>query len=81
MGFDAHRGTKNVYVSVPRERLTPGGAFPEGTILVKAARTGGVMTLAAIMRRIQGVDPAHGDREFTVYKRESADAPVATSSP
>ena len=80
VGFDAHRGTKNVYVSVPRERLTPGGEFPEGTILVKAARTDGVMTLAAIMRKIQGVDPAHGDWEFTEYKRESADAAFATSS-
>ena len=57
VGFDAHRGTKDVYVSVPRGRLTRGGEFPEGTILVKAARTDGVMTLAAIMRKIQGVEP------------------------
>ena len=80
VGFDAHRGTKDVYVSVPRGRLTRGGEFPEGTILVKAARTDGVMTLAAIMRKIQGVNPAHGDWEFTEYKRESAAAPFATSS-
>jgi hypothetical protein len=79
VGFDAHRGTKDVYVSVPRERLTPGGGFPDGTILVKAARTGGVISLAAIMRKIQGVDPAHGDWAFTEYKRDGPDAPFATT--
>lgn len=80
VGFDAHRGTKNVYVSVPRGRLTRGGDFPEGTILVKAARTDGVITLAAIMRKIRGVDPDHGDWEFIEYKRASADATFATDS-
>ena len=34
VGFDAHRGVKHVYVSVPRERLTPGGAYPDGTRVV-----------------------------------------------
>jgi hypothetical protein len=80
VGFDAHRGTKDVYVSVPRERLSPGGEFPVGTILVKAARTDGVITLAATMRKIQGVDPAHGDWEFVEYKRSGADAAFATSA-
>jgi Cytochrome P460 len=78
VGFDAHRGTKNVYVSVPRDRLTRGGEFPNGTTIVKAARNGGVITLAAIMRKIQGVDPAHGDWEFVEYKRGSADTAFAT---
>lgn len=78
VGFDAHRGTKNVYVSVPRERLTRGGAYPDGTILVKAARTDGEITLAATMRKIQGVDPAHGDWEFVEYKRASPGAAFAT---
>jgi len=80
VGFDAHLGTKDVYVSVPRERLTRGGEFPDGTILVKAARTGGDITLAAIMRKIQGIDPAHGDWEFVEYKRASPDAAFATSA-
>ena len=80
VGFDAHRGTKEVYVSVPRERLTPGGEFPVGTILVKAARNDGVITLAATMRKIQGADPAHGDWEFVEYKRASADAAFATDA-
>ncbi len=80
VGFDAHRGTKDVYVSVPRERLTRGGEFPAGTILVKAARTDGVMTLAAIMRKTRGADPAHGDWEFVEYKRSSPDAAFATDA-
>jgi Cytochrome P460 len=79
VGFDAHLGTKDVYVSVPRERLSPGGEFPAGTVLVKAARTGGEITLAAIMRKIEGVDPAHGDWEFVEYKRSGASADFATS--
>jgi Cytochrome P460 len=80
VGFDAHRGTKDVYVSVPRERLTRGGTYPDGTILVKAARSGGNIVLAAVMRRIQGVDPAHGDWEFVEYKRASPGAAFATSA-
>jgi hypothetical protein len=78
VGFDAHRGVKDVYVSVPRERLTRGGEFPVGTILVKAARTDGEITLAATMRKIRGADPAHGDWEFVEYKRASPGAPFAT---
>ena len=78
VGFDAHRGTKDVYVSVPAARLTRGGTYPDGTILVKAARTDGEIRLAAIMRRIQGVDPAHGDWEFVEYKRASPGAAFAT---
>lgn len=80
VGFDAHSSTKNVYVSVPRERLVRGGDFPVGTILVKAGRVGGEITLAAIMRKIQGVDPAHGDWEFVEYKRSGGDAPFTTSA-
>ena len=67
-------------MSVPRERLSRGGEFPEGTILVKVARTEGEITLAAIMRKIQGVNPAHGDWEFVEYKRSGAGAPFATSA-
>ena len=79
-GFDAHRSTKDVYVSVPRERLRRGGEFPVGTIIVKAGRTGGEITVAAVMRKLQGVEPAHGDWEFVEYKRSGADAPFATSA-
>jgi hypothetical protein len=80
VGFDAHSSTKDVYVSVPRERLHRGGGFPVGTIVVKAGSNGGEITLAAIMRKIQGVDPAHGDWEFVEYKRSGAGEPFSTSA-
>jgi len=84
VGFDAHRGTKNVYVNQPLGRLRgPGGdqrlPYPAGTILVKAARGDGGLTLVAVMRKIQGVDPAHGDWEWVEYKRSSDGQPFATN--
>src|SRR5688572_9895364 len=33
VGFDAHRGTKNVHISVGRRRAP----YPDGTVIVKAA--------------------------------------------
>lgn len=70
---DPHSGTKNVYASVP-----PGsdGAFPDGAVVVKDANRPGRdhLGLVAVMRKIAGVDPAHGDWEFVEYARESADA-------
>jgi hypothetical protein len=71
---DPHSGTKNVYASVPPG---PDGVFPDGAIVVKVAnRPGrGHLGLVAVMRRVAGVDPAHGDWEFVEYARESADAP------
>ncbi len=83
VGFDAHLGTKNVRVNRDRDRLAQTGAgerrpYPEGTILVKEARTGDFVSLVAIMRKISGTDPAHGDWVFIEYKRSSADAPFTT---
>lgn len=80
VGFDAHLGTKDVYVSVPRERLRPGSDYPDGTIVVKAARDGADITLVAIMRKIQGVDPGHGDWEFVEYKRPGGAGSFATDA-
>jgi Cytochrome P460 len=68
VGFDAHRGTKEVYIR-------PSGAeapFPDGTIVVKAARDGDFLRLVAIMRKISGSDPEHGDWRFVEYQRASA---------
>lgn len=85
VGFDAHRGTKNVYVNRRRARLTRAdGAqrlpYPAGTILVKAARNGGYVSLVAIMRKIQGADPAHGDWRFVEYTRQSPRERFTTSA-
>ena len=83
VGFDAHRGTKQVFVSTPRESLARGGVqrfpYPDGTIVVKAAgEDPGSPTLVAVMRKVAGSDPAHGDWEFQEYKRSGAGDAFAT---
>jgi hypothetical protein len=85
IGFDAHRSVKNVYVNRGRAKLTrPNGRqrlpYPPGTILVKTGRTGSTVTLVAIMRKIKGFDPRHGDWQFVEYKRSSADQRFTTSA-
>jgi hypothetical protein len=85
IGFDAHRSVKNVHVNVGRDSLTRADGsqrlpYPDGTILVKEGRTDGTVTLIAIMRKITGVDPEHGDWEFVEYTRDSADESFSTSA-
>ena len=83
VGVDAHRSTKDVYVSVPRERLRAAGEFPVGAIIVKAGREdgpGGEISLVAVMRKIQGVDPVHGDWKWVEYKRAGTGAAFATDA-
>ncbi len=69
VGVDAHRGVKNVYVRVPRgQRAAP--PFPDGTLVVKAAgEDPSRPTLVAVMRKVAGADPAHGDWRFAEYTR------------
>jgi hypothetical protein len=74
VGVDAHRGTKEVYVSRPGAEAP----FPDGTIVVKAARDRDLVHLVAIMRKIRGSDPEHGDWEFVEYQRASAEAAFTT---
>lgn len=70
VGVDAHRGVKNVHVSVPLERLIPGRPYPDGTVIVKAAGEDPLRpTLVAVMRKVAGSDPAHGDWRFEEYTR------------
>ena len=68
VGFDAHRGAKDVYVNVPRE-VALGRPFPPGTVVVKVARRGAGpgYALVATMRKVAGADPAHGDWRFVEY--------------
>lgn len=85
IGFDAHRSVKNVYVNRGRAKLTrPNGRqrlpYPPGTILVKTGRTGSTITLVAIMRKIKGFDPRHGNWQFVEYKRSRADQRFTTSA-
>lgn len=79
VGFDAHRGVKDVYVNRPRSAAR--GGWPDGTIVVKAAGTSpDEPTLVAIMRKVAGVDPEHGDWEFVEYKRSAPGEDFATDA-
>jgi hypothetical protein len=70
VGFDAHRGVKHVYVRVPRGRPAAGTDHPDGTVIVKAAGEDPLRpTLVAVMRKVAGSDPAHGDWRFEEYTR------------
>jgi Cytochrome P460 len=76
VGFDAHRGTKEVYV----RRSGAEAPFPDGTIVVKAARDADFVHLVAIMRKIRGSDPEHGDWQFVEYQRSSAGEAFTTGA-
>ncbi|MEQ9335967.1 MAG: cytochrome P460 family protein [Miltoncostaeaceae bacterium] len=85
VGFDAHLSTKQVYVNRTRQQITgTGGAQrrpdPDGTILLTTGSTGDTITLIAVMRKIAGSDPAHGDWQFIEWKRDSADQSFATDA-
>jgi len=73
-----HGETKNVFVNQTRADLTQGGSqqfpYPNGTIVVKEGSRGGDRAaIVAIMRKMAGVDPAHGDWEYIEYARNSPD--------
>ncbi len=67
---DPHLGTKEVFASRPAR----GGVYPNGTIVVKEATRPGAdfVGLIAVMRKMQGADPAHNDWVFVEYTRDSA---------
>ncbi len=79
VGFDAHRSTKQVHLNPRAARRQDGRPFPDGSVIVKAGREGGVITLIAIMRKVAGADPGHGDWRFREWKRTSASEPFTTS--
>jgi hypothetical protein len=65
---------KNVYASKQAVK----GRYPNGTIVVKEGLTGSgkrrFVSLIAVMRRIRGSDPEHGDWKFVEWSRSSASA-------
>jgi hypothetical protein len=65
---------KNVYVS----RKKVGARYPYGTLIVKEGLTtaGGrrFVSLIAAMRKVRGIDPRHGDWQFTEWSRSSPKA-------
>ncbi|HEU0304746.1 MAG TPA: cytochrome P460 family protein [Gaiellaceae bacterium] len=65
---------KNVYASKKKVRAR----YPYGTLVVKEGLTtaGGrrFVSLIAAMRKVRGIDPAHGDWKFTEWSRSSPSA-------
>lgn len=66
-----HPGVKNVYAS----KRKVGAKYPVGTIVVKEGlSTSGdkrFVSLIAVMQKIRGSDPVHGDWKFTEWVRSS----------
>jgi hypothetical protein len=75
-----HGETKNVYVNQEREAIAPGGSqtfpYPDGSVVVKTGSRGGDdAAIAAIMRKVAGADPDHGDWQFIEFSRAAASEP------
>lgn len=75
-----HGDQKNVYVNQTRADITAGASqtfpYPDGSIVVKEGSRGGDRAaIVAVMRKIAGIDPEHGDWEYIEYSRSSTDAP------
>lgn len=73
-------GVKNVFVNQPRSALLsnnqPRYPYPEGTLIVKEGlHSQGHLELIAVMRKLSGSDPAHGDWVFEEYIRSGPDGP------
>ncbi|HLM33954.1 MAG TPA: cytochrome P460 family protein [Gaiellaceae bacterium] len=68
---DPHLGRKNVFAT----KRPSGGAFPNGTIIVKEGFRPGddFVGLIATMRKLVGADPDHNDWVFVEYTRERTD--------
>jgi hypothetical protein len=66
---DAHRGTKNVYVSRRQAR----NRYPYGTVVVKAIRRPGesYVSVIAVMRKVRRANSRHNDWVMVEYGRSS----------
>lgn len=73
------QGNKNIFVNQSKDILTPGGQvkypFPIGTVIVKEAlnKEKGYVELVSIMRKIDKLDPEHGNWQFHEYLRSAPD--------
>jgi Cytochrome P460 len=67
---DAHRGTKNVYVSRRQVR----NRYPYGTVVVKAIKRPGqsFVSVVAVMRKVRGANRRHNDWVMVEYGRSGS---------
>lgn len=70
-----HGGVKSVFATDDRDP-SAGGDFPDGTVVVKEGERGGdAAAIIAVMRKVAGVDPDHGDWEFIEWSRPDPSSP------
>jgi Cytochrome P460 len=67
---DAHRGTKNVYVS----RRSVRNRYPYGTVVVKTIKRPGqsYVSVIAVMRKVRGANRRHNDWVMVEYGRSGS---------
>lgn len=75
-----HGEVKNVYVNQTRATIAPDGTqvfpYPEGSIVTKTGSRGGDdAAIVAVMRKVSGADPEHGDWIFEEWSRSSSAEP------
>lgn len=69
-----HGGVKSVFATDDRDPSA--GGFPDGTVVVKEGERGGdAAAIIAVMRKVAGVDPDHGDWEFIEWSRPDPGSP------
>lgn len=75
-GSAPHGGVKSVWANNDRETTVEDAFFPEGTIVVKEGERGGdSAAIIAVMRKVNGIDPEHGDWEFIEWSRSDPSSP------
>ena len=81
LGAGAHRGTKRIWASPPAEDLQSGGSqrfpYPRGTVIVKEGRSGGAVTLIALMEKVRANDPELGGWRYAEYTRPDGNSPFS----
>lgn len=64
-------GLTDIYINQERQTIAPTGElelpFPDGTVIVKEQVEG---SLVAIMRKVAGIDPEHGDWQWIEYRTD-----------
>lgn len=66
-------GLTDIYIDQEPQAIAPNGAlafpFPDGSTIVKQPVNG---NLVAIMRKVEGIDPEHGDWQFIEYRTDGS---------
>ncbi len=74
----AHDGAKRIWAGPAG--TNPANPYPLGAVVVKEARTGGDITLIAIMEKVRKSDAANGGWRWAEYKRSDSGSSFAKVS-